>query len=322
MRVALYTHPLKDPKLEAVERTADRITALGGTPLFGNEFIYDFDIDSDRLSLLSKKLLFCDYICPGIDADLMICLGGDGTILRAAKLCCDSGIPIVGVNFGRIGYLAELESYDNETLDRVISDISSFAKENRMLLSAELIRNGKKILSGVALNEASVARGSVSRMIDIEVSCNGQKVCGYRADGFIAATPTGSTAYAMSAGGPIIDPSIECILTLPVCPYLSVNSSPLVYSPTAVIEVKLVGERCKTAFLTLDGEENFELMPGDIVRLTRYANNAVFVKLRSIDFSNLLNVKLTRECGETALFCAGKERGTESDEGTETFEDT
>lgn len=173
----------------------------------------------------------------------MICLGGDGTILRAQSFAVTAGIPIVGVNFGRIGYLAELESYDNETLDRVISDISSFEKENRMLLSAELIRNGKKILSGVALNEASVARGSVSRMIDIEVSCNGQKVCGYRADGFIAATPTGSTAYAMSAGGPIIDPSIECILTLPVCPYLSVNSSPLVYSPTAVIEVKLVGER-------------------------------------------------------------------------------
>ncbi len=322
MRVALYTHPLKDPKLEAVERTADRIISLGGIPLFGNEFLYDFGIDSDRLSALSKKLVFCDYICPGIKADLMICLGGDGTILRAAKLCCDEGIPIVGVNFGRIGYLAELESYDNATLDKVITDVSSFEKENRMMLSAELIRDGKKVFSGVALNEAAVARGSISRMIDIEVSCNGKKVCGYRADGFIAATPTGSTAYAMSAGGPIIDPSIECILTLPVCPYLSVNSSPLVYSPSAVIDVKLVGERCKTAFLTLDGEENYELMPGDAVRLTRYANNAVFVKLRSIDFSSLLNVKLTRECGETALFCAGKGRSTESDESAKTSENT
>ena len=322
MRVALYTHPLKDPKLEAVERTADRIIALGGIPLFASELIYDFDIDSERMKKLSEKLLFCGFISEKLVADLMICLGGDGTILHAAKLCCDEGIPILGVNFGRIGYLAELESYDNDTLDKIISDVSHYKTEHRMMLRADVIRNGKRIFSGVALNEASVTRGTVSRMIDFEVKSNGRKVCNYRADGFIAATPTGSTAYAMSAGGPIIDPSIECILTLPVCPYLSVNSSPLIYSPTAVIEVDLIGERCRTAYLTLDGEECCELAIGDAVILTRNEKNAIFVKLRNIDFSNLLNVKLTRECGEFTSFCTGKEQVDRSHESSKTFENT
>ena len=184
------------------------------------------------------------------EADILIVLGGDGTILEAARRAAPKGTPILGVNLGRVGYMAELELDDLDLLHKLFT--GEYEIEKRSMLRVELRSGGELKSFCYALNDAVISNGSVARIVELELSEGGVPVTSYRSDGLIVATPTGSTAYSMSAGGAIVDPRVSCICVTPVCPF-SFASRPLIFSDQAVLEVRNICAREKMLYLTVDG---------------------------------------------------------------------
>ncbi len=223
-------------------------------------------------------------------AELVVVLGGDGSIMDAARRAAPRGTPILGINLGRLGYLAELEMNELHLLERVIK--GEYRLDKRTMLKAEVISaNGKETQSAVALNDAVISNGSIARIIDLQLSEGGQPINTYRADGLIIATPTGSTAYSMSAGGPVADPRISCFCVTPICPHLS-GARPILFPDDAVIEVGHVCKREKVLYLTLDGKINFELLRGDVVRITRSELMASIIRVKERSFYEKLRQKI------------------------------
>lgn len=233
-------------------------------------------------------------------ADLCIVFGGDGTILKIAKKASQGGAYILGMNMGRVGYLAELEIDEIELLDAVlrvdspenIENLESVRIDNRMMLKCEIIRGGNTVFNALALNEVVISKGAVSRMAGLHLKCNGKNIISYRADGIVISTPTGSTAYCMSAGGPIIDPELDCICAVPVCPYMCLNSGAVVFSGSSVIEVVFKADKLNEAFCTVDGKASKSIYDGDIVRITKAPTVTKLLRLKDTDFYTRLNEKM------------------------------
>ena len=222
-------------------------------------------------------------------ADLILVLGGDGSIMDAARNAAAKGTPVLGINMGRVGYLAELEMSELDLLDKVMK--GDYRLDKRAMLNAEVISaTGKEPRSAFALNDAVISNGSIARIIDLQLSESGVPINTYRADGLIISTPTGSTAYSMSAGGPIADPRISCFCVTPICPHLSVARS-ILFPDSAVIEVKHVCRREKVLYLTLDGRTSFELMRNDVVRITKSELTASIVRVKDCSFYEKLRQK-------------------------------
>lgn len=222
--------------------------------------------------------------------DLVIVLGGDGSIMDAARRAAVRGTPILGINLGILGYLAELEMGELEILDRVMK--GDYRLDKRAMLKAEVISaNGKETESAVALNDAVISNGSISRIIDLQLSESGVPINTYRADGLIVSTPTGSTAYSMSAGGPVADPRISCFCVTPICPQLS-GARPILFPDDAVLEVKHVCKREKTLYLTLDGKVHFELLRNDVVRITKSELCASIIRVKERSFYEKLRQRI------------------------------
>lgn len=218
--------------------------------------------------------------------DLLIVLGGDGTILAAARLLADRPIPILPVNLGGLGFLT---SVTLEELYPLLEQMLEGKHETsrRMTLEAEILRNGNVAARQRALNDAVVTQVALARMMDFDVSVNKNHVGRYRADGLIVSTPTGSTAYSLAAGGPIVHPDMEALIITPICPHMLTNR-PLVIPDTAEIEIEFPSE--EGLHLTLDGQVGFHLQSGDrvIVRKSSYrlqlirpANKTYFEVLRN-----------------------------------------
>ncbi len=213
--------------------------------------------------------------------DMVIVLGGDGFMLEAARRASVADVPILGINLGRVGYMTELEMDEIELIERVFS--GEFTIDERAMLSVEIMtRSGNKKAESYALNEAVVANGSTARIVDLELSDNGVLVSDFRADGLVIATPTGSTAYSLSAGGPIVDPKLSCFCVTPICPH-SLLARPLVFPDTARLEVKNVCVREKHLHLTLDGRVSYDLYYGDtaVITKSRFTTKLIRVKERS-----------------------------------------
>ncbi|HUE55307.1 MAG TPA: NAD(+)/NADH kinase [Candidatus Udaeobacter sp.] len=199
-------------------------------------------------------------------AQLLLVLGGDGTLLASAQLAGPRGIPVLPINLGSLGFLTSFtldELYP--ALEDMLAGRSAFSQ--RVMLSTELERGGKVIESQRVLNDAVINKGALARMIELELRIDADPVCRYRADGLIVATPTGSTAYSLSAGGPIVDPSVESILITPICPH-TLSDRPLVVRDSASIEIRLSGN-AESMFLTLDGQRGIPLQPTDRIRIAR-----------------------------------------------------
>ncbi|MBR7184641.1 MAG: NAD(+)/NADH kinase [Clostridia bacterium] len=228
-------------------------------------------------------------LCRG--TDLLIVLGGDGSILEAARNAAPEGVPIVGINLGRLGYMAEIEMDELHLLDRIVRD--QYQIDERSMLKVEILRGGKEVAATAhALNDAVITNGSVARLVDLELREGGTILSTYRADGLIFATPTGSTAYSMSAGGPIIDPRQRCISVTPICPH-SLASRPLIFPDDAVLEAKNICEREKMLYLTMDGRMNFELRRGDVVRIVRADITTKLLRVKERSFYTTLRQKLS-----------------------------
>ena len=223
------------------------------------------------------------------EANVLIVLGGDGTILEAARRAAVRGTPILGINLGRLGYMAELEPTELDLLGRLFT--GEYDLEERSMLRVELFAGGELRSFCYALNDAVISNGSVSRMIELELSEGGNPVTTYRADGLIIATPTGSTAYSMSAGGALVDPRVPCVCVTPICPH-SFIARPMIFSDDAVLEVRNICAREKMLYLTVDGRMNFELYRNQVVRVTKANIKTRLIRLKSYGFYRKLRQKM------------------------------
>ena len=224
---------------------------------------------------------------------LIVILGGDGTILESARRAVPAGKPMLGINLGRVGYMAELEVNEIDRLSDFVT--GNYELDERMMLKVELLdKEGKSKLVSFALNDAVISNGSVARIVDLLLYEDGREISRYRADGLIVATPTGSTAYSMSAGGAIVDPRLSCVCVTPICPH-SLVSKPFVLPDDVKIEIKNICQREKVLFLTIDGKSNYEVAYGDIVRITKFNLKAKLVRLKKNDFYNRLRSKIVTD---------------------------
>ena len=224
-------------------------------------------------------------------SELIVLLGGDGTILEAARRAVPTGRPMLGINLGRLGYMAELEINEIDMIEKVVND--DFSIDKRMMIKVEIFdKKGNLKHKTFGLNDAVVSNGSVARIADIQLFVDGIEVSSYRADGLIVATPTGSTAYSMSAGGTIVDSRVSCLCVTPICPH-SLTSKPMIFSDNAVIEIKNICQREKSLFVTVDGRSNNEIAYGDIVRVTKSELCAKLVRIKNNDFYNKLRTKMS-----------------------------
>lgn len=223
--------------------------------------------------------------------DMIIVLGGDGTLLSAARLVADSrkNVPIFGVNLGSLGFMAEVsleELYGN--LEKALA--GKLRADERMMLTARVIRKGKAIAEHTVLNDAAVSKGTFARMVSLEVSVGDDHLTSVRADGLILATPTGSTAYSLSAGGPIIHPSLHCFVVTPICPH-TLSNRPIVIPDSSVVRVKLVS-RSEGASLSSDGQVVVPLQQNDIVEVKKAKYRVRLIKHPTKNYFEILRTKL------------------------------
>lgn len=302
LKIAIYVNPNKDKNLEKTLKLLDLLFEYDVKVMMSDSLKKPYG-NNDPVSETLLSAYNIDY-CPEHilykKANLCIVFGGDGTIIKIAKKVSQSGCYIIGINLGRVGYIAELESSEINLLKPLLelSDISKIEEcqsiniDKRMMLKAEIIRNDKCVYYANALNDVVISKGAVSRMAGLKLMCDGKTISSYRADGIVISTPTGSTAYCMSAGGPIIDPSLECICAIPVCPYMSINSGAVVFSDTSAIEIQFNADKINEAFCTIDGIGAKTIYDKDIVRITKSPNYTKLIRLKDIDFYNLLSKKM------------------------------
>jgi NAD+ kinase len=221
-------------------------------------------------------------------ADLLVVLGGDGTLIHAAGLCAGREVPILGVNMGTLGFLTEFPR-DRvwEALDAALA--GKLQASRRLMLSAEVHRDGQALLSGAVLNDVVVSRDALSRLAQLDVSVDGSEATTYEADGLIIATPTGSTAYSLSAGGPIVYPTLDAILLTPICPH-ALTQRPVVLPADLPIRVRLASRG--EMFVTLDGAHGRHLKMGDEVQIRTAPHRTALLKNPDLDPFAILRQKL------------------------------
>jgi len=222
--------------------------------------------------------------------DMVIVLGGDGTLISVARQIGDRHVPIVGVNLGQLGFLTEITRDElPEMLERIIAD--DYEVSDRMMLDAAIRRNGKVVGKFTVLNDVVINKGALARIIDMETCVDGRHLTSYKADGLIISTPTGSTGYNLAAGGPIIYPDINSLLITPICPHMLTNRPIMVWS-RSMIEIKLRFED-DVVFFTGDGQVGRKLLPGDVVEVSRSESRTRLVTSPSKDYFEILRTKLS-----------------------------
>ena len=286
---ALITNFNIHDKANAALAVADKLIELGARVLIPS-------VNKDKIFRMHKSRKEFEYISPEDIyrvAECIIVLGGDGSILDAARRASPHGKPLFGINMGHLGYMTEMEGGDLSLLSRLVQD--DFHIDERSMLSVEVYnQTGGRKASSFALNDAVISNGSVARIVDLELYEGGGLVSCFRADGLIIATPTGSTAYSMAAGGPIADPRLNCFCVTPICSH-SLTARPMLFRDDCTLEVKNVCQREKMLYLTVDGRINYELYRGNVVRITRSPMETTLIRLKNYSFYRKLRAKMNRE---------------------------
>lgn len=282
-RILLIGHPRRPEAFDVAERLVCALTQQGIEVAGFDEELEAFGI-SDRVGVVTV-----DESSVTAGCELAVVLGGDGTILRAAEICRDSGIPLLGINLGHVGFLAEAEMEDVEHIVAVIID-RSWSVEERATLEVVASSGGDdpvELYRGWALNEASVEKAARERMLELAVEIDGRPLSTWGADGVVIATPTGSTAYAFSAGGPVVWPDTEAILLVPISAH-ALFARPLVLSPTARLAVELVPAAQGRAVLWCDGRRSFDLPDGARIDVVASAKPVRLARLGTAPFTDRL----------------------------------
>ena len=279
MKIAVVTNPEKDENFIYTRLICARLIEFGAqvliAPLAAGQGI------PDKVRVVNPNEL---YSC----ADVIVALGGDGTILHAAKRAALSGVPVLGVNIGRLGFMAGLEVDELDGLSMLTK--GNYVTDDRMILEISFDRRPGEVY--YALNDAVISKGALSRIIDIGISCDGRQVGGYRADGVIVSTPTGSTAYSLSAGGPVVDPVLESIEVTPICPH-SLISRTVLFAPKTIIGLQIQKLADKDAYLTVDGQDAVKLSEYEKVFFSKAKQKAKLIRLKDISFYEVLYNKFT-----------------------------
>ncbi|MCI9352043.1 MAG: NAD(+)/NADH kinase [Lawsonibacter sp.] len=285
MKIVLSSNPYRDKGLRvALEAKrvlehagAQAVLCLPFQPKKGDRLDLPRQI---ALSTLEKELPF---------ADLLICFGGDGTILHAARDATLHSVPILGVNTGSVGFMAELERGELPLLTPLAHGM--YTVEERMMLDVKVLRGDKVVSQDTALNDAVISKGSVARVAEVEVLADRVKAMAITGDGVIIATPTGSTAYSMSAGGPIVEPTSKGIIVTPVCAH-QLAARAMVLAPERVVTVQLPRWNRKYLYLSVDGGKAVRLTGGDRVEICQAERSTKLVRLADRSFYQVINQKL------------------------------
>lgn len=282
MKIALIPNMTRQNAPDVTKKVLEELEKLDVTVLLSESFINDFE--------KADYIKYCDIESSINECDIVLTVGGDGTFIKSAKLSSENNKPLLCINAGKLAYLAGLESSELSLLKDVVK--GEFKTEKRMMLDATIIdKNGKVIYHSNCLNDAVVSRCGTVRIMTLSIDCNGSHLMDYSADGVIISTPTGSTAYSFSAGGPVIEPQIDSMLITPVCCH-SFFSRSVVLRPDSLLEVK--HDNSGEAMLSCDGEEPV-LVPQDaIVKIECSQKKAEFIKVKNDTFIDILNKKMTK----------------------------
>lgn len=274
MVITIVPNRIKSATDRLTRAVADRLTAAGATVRVVE------DTALPPLRELTAALA---------GSDVAIAIGGDGTIMHVAKAAAAADCPVLGVNAGHLGFLAGAEPDELDALDGLLS--GDYTVDDRALLDIT-VHTAAGEQSLLAMNEAVVARGSLSRLVDVTVTAGERAIMTCRGDGIIVATPTGSTAYSLSAGGPVVDPAVACVLLTPVCPH-SLDSRTRVLPAHIPLTIRAAASDGEQAFITVDGEQNIPLAAADTVTVRPAATTARLIRLTGTDFYDGLRHKLS-----------------------------
>ena len=288
-KAILTPNPYRDKNFQTV-REAQRVLKEAGMDV---RICLPFEVD--RSYELPKDIRFSrlDRELPG--ASVVICFGGDGTILHMAKAATKHGIPILGVNIGTMGFMAELESGELHLLARLAE--GNFKIDKRMMLDVTVHRDRDIIFHDICLNDAAITKGAIARIVHLSVKCDGTQAMELGGDGVIISSPTGSTAYSLSAGGPIVEPDANSILVTPICAH-DVAARSLVVSEKREITVEMSPNARRNAFLSVDGGKALRMNIGDVATIRKSPLVTKLVRLKERSFYDVINTKFKNGRGD------------------------
>lgn len=281
-KIILASNPYRDTGFQTV-RAAQKILHEAGLE---TRICLPFEVD--RSFPLPKDIRFSRLEREIHNADLVICFGGDGTILHTAKIATRHRIPILGVNIGTMGFIAELESSELGELSRLAA--GDFTLDSRLMLDVTVKRDQEIIFRDIALNDAVVTKGAVARIVHLDVACDGVRAMEFGGDGLIVATPTGSTGYSLSAGGPIVEPDARNFIITPICAH-DVVSRCIIASDKRTITVQLAQNARRNAFLSVDGGRAIKINAGDVITVTCSKLETKLLRLKNRSFYDVINHK-------------------------------
>ena len=281
-RVILSPNPYRDKDFATLREAMAVLKSAG----IDTRVCLPFEVD--RSYELPRDIRFSrlDRELPG--ADMLICFGGDGTLLHTAKTATRQGIPVLGVNIGTMGFMAELESGELSQLARIADD--DYTIDNRMMLDVTVHRDRDIIFHDLCLNDVAITKGAVARIVHLKVQCDGVQAMECGGDGIIIATPTGSTAYSLSAGGPIVEPDAHSILITPICAH-DVASRCIVVSDKRTVSVTMTQNARRNAYLSVDGGRTLRMNMGDVATIRTSNLYTKLVRLKDRSFFDVVNMK-------------------------------
>lgn len=247
--------------------------------------------DQTSQSAVDETDTFSEIEIRAASADLLLVLGGDGTMLRWSRLTAPRGTPMFGINYGQYGFITEIHPDDALSAMQSILD-GNYSVSTRLVLNASIIRSNELAENHFALNEVVVGKGPIARMLALNMSISGKQIVTYMADGIIVSTPTGSTAYSLSAGGPVVHPGVEVMVITPICPH-TLSERALVISDTETVDISTEsGDYDRLAALTIDGQHAKPLLYGDSIRIRKADFDARLVQIEPLSFYNKLQTRL------------------------------
>lgn len=282
MKIAIKPNLTRENAYQVTLNVHKELKKLGADVVYSDEF-------RDELGILETEFLPDDELYDA--CDIMIAIGGDGTIIHSAYKCAKYGKKILGINAGRLAFMAGIEEQELHLLKNLID--GNYQTDIRMMLMAQLYENDKLIDTSYCINDVVIARGTAMRMCDIQVKCDGRLVNDYYADGIIVSTPTGSTAYSLSAGGPVIDPTIESIGLTPICTH-SLFSRSMIFKPTSTLEISVKNTDVGRPILSCDGCNSIELKEHNKIVIKKSDVSAQFIRIKSDTFIDVLSQKLAQ----------------------------
>ncbi|MCX7923252.1 MAG: NAD(+)/NADH kinase [Clostridia bacterium] len=280
VRVGVITNIDKDVDFIYTKKVVECIVRKGGEVKVSSDIADSLGIENEGMD---EEAVF-------ESSDIIICLGGDGTFLRVARTAYKFDTPILGINLGSLGFLTEVEKND---IDKAVEYIlqGKYSVEERIMLEGTVIRDDKVIEKEVALNDIVISRAALSRILHLKTYINDMFVDSFPGDGLIISSPTGSTAYSLSAGGPIVEPDTELIIVTPICPHI-LYSRTFIATGDRIVRVAVDEKYCHDAMVTIDGQKGYNLRGGDIIEIKKASQVVKMIKVSSVNFFNILRAKI------------------------------